>query len=252
MSKLPSYRQRRRWSHVEVEGGSGEGGKTGGGERGGGERGGGERGGGRVNPIVRVDVVELEPQRGAPLLHEAHMELLMEALGPTALRGDDDDEEEEEEEDGREEAAAAASSSPLNGASTRDHSWPRGRTPAAPQAPPLPVRPWSVYAEALEWPASLPLPLPSGDPGEAVGAGGAGGAGGWNATAEIYSLDTPLLLSFATEHGVHAALAARGEDDDDDDDDEEEEEEEVDDDEAARLANDVAAPVPMEKSMDVS
>ena len=142
-----TYTQRRRWNEALV---------------------GGDGDFGNESQVRSVDIVEIEPQRGAPVLHDAHVQLLTELLGPNAFEEIDD----------------------------------------APQA-----RPWSVYAE---------------DPIYTAGVGETGVV-----TVEVFSLDTPLLLSFVAEARAQAALAATeqdpdeaegGEEDDEDDDDDGQEE----------------------------
>ena len=121
----------------------------------------------------RMDVMELEPQRGAPLLHDAHLQLLIETLGPAAI-----------EDDGDGDMQTAQ------------------------------MRPWAVYAESSAEHA-VPPALVSMASSSATQEGG-----DWSATAEVFSLETPLLLSFAVDAQEQASLAAAmGEDEDNDDDD---------------------------------
>ena len=147
-----------------------------------------------------VEVLEVEPQRSTPLLHTAHLELLREVLGRDAIEREDD------ESGGRH---------------------------------------WAIYAEDLT--RRLPHEGEDGGAGGAGGAGEGGGEGGgvgccghgeeggtgegWQAVAEVFSLDTPLLLAFATEastrraheavdaamHEAHAQGHDEHEEDDDDD-----------------------------------
>ena len=165
-----TYRQHRRWSDggdpasgVELPGGTGYG-------------------------TEQIEVIELVPQAGVPLLHDIHLELLRGALGDTLS-----------EVLNKEFTAEAAE---VGGAAG-------GR------------RQWVIYAEDLT--AVAPdHGSGGGGGGSGGGKGGAGGGGSlaemeemgvksewpasgstggapWHAVAEVFSLDTPLLLAFAGE-----------------------------------------------------
>ena len=132
----------------------------------------GSGGGGGGGGATLVEVVELKPEHGAPLLRDAHLDMLREVLGSAAMAaaaGGVDEEEEEED-----------------------------------------TQPWGVYREVL------------GDAREVEG---------WEATAEVFSLDAPLLLAFAAEAEAHASMLAALTA-------EEQDEEYEDDDEAAEIGDD--------------
>ena len=191
--RLPAYRQRRRWLEVGVQvpdGSSGHGApalhpgtgasnaSSNGHDASNGQAATGQAATGQASAqaavvSAKVDVVELTPQRGAPLLHDAHLELLLELIGPNALEDE----------------------SSSGGDALRD-------------------RPWSFYTETLDGLSTLAnAHSGGGDEGLEMG------LANWNATAEVFSLDAPLLLAFAAEHGAQVSLAAAlGRDEDEDED----------------------------------
>lgn len=118
-----------------------------------------------------IEMLELRPLTSAPLLHDTHMQMLREVLGADAIDEDDD-----------------------------------GRH-----------RPWSIYAEDLS--VSSPAELrsaphrPKVEPQACKHSGTTAMGnekGGWHAAAEVFSLDTPLLMAFAAEEAeraLHMAVA---------------------------------------------
>ena len=174
--RLPSYRQRRRWGDavwgtIALGGGGGRerDERSGGAGEGGG--GGGDGGGGGGGDVTRVSVLELEPQMGAPLLRDAHLDLLRQVLGPEALG--------EIAHDGNEAHASQQR------------------------------QPWSVYVkQSLGGGGGEDGGERRGGGGGGGGAwsGDGGGGGEWIASAEIFSLDTPHLLAFAVEADAEAGM----------------------------------------------
>ena len=71
---------------------------------------------------------------------------------------------------------------------------------------PASSRPWAIYTEDLSVHAGRTTLVSRDD-------------GGWTAAADLFSIDTPLLLSFVVEQGTRVGLlrAGRGVADDDDD-----------------------------------
>ena len=128
-----------------------------------------------------IDVIELQAQPNAPLLHDAHLELLRGVLGSGAL-----DEADEDAKGAKGELAGELQGGPTHAS-----------------------RPWTVYTEDL---SSIAQPLGSAAGGSlTLGAGDA--AGGWQAVVELFSIDTPQLLVFAMEAGRPAGLAGGSSDD---------------------------------------
>jgi hypothetical protein len=118
-----------------------------------------------------LEVIELTPPPGARLLHDVHLQMLEELLGPVAMMQDDCD---------------------GGGGSLGD-------------------RPWSVYVETSH---AAPTPPPTATDGSAI-------------VAEVFSVDTPLLLAFAAQSRTQAdlleALDASGDEFMGDEDEEEDE-----------------------------
>ena len=120
-----------------------------------------------------VEMIELEPQYGAPLLRDAHLDLLRQLLGAEAM------------ESGEAEAT--------------QHE-----------------QPWAVYVERMSGagvgsaatPGDPALDMSDGSVDAQPGACGSGAeeANGWHASAEIFSLDAPMLLSFAADHEAEAGM----------------------------------------------
>ena len=128
-----------------------------------------------------VEVLELAPQFGAPLLRDAHLDLLREVLGPGALEEADD-------------------------------------SPSQQQ-----VQPWGVYVERLCGSGAPGTPNDAASPldvSDAPQTTTPPGGEGWYAVAEVFSLETPMLLSFAAEDDAESAMMrelAETLDEDDDD-----------------------------------
>lgn len=234
--RLTAYVQRRRWTEILVTAEQDEVRGMKGGHEGGSVRSAAATASRRAPSAnaasARIDVVEIEPQRGAPLLHDTHLELLLEALGPNALLDDE------------------GGMGGLDGLGFLSGAGGSGGIATTQEAGSLQTsRPWCFYAEALEWPAALQRPAAAGatppSVAEALATEGPKRMGAaWSATAEVFSLDAPLLLAFAAEQATHAALAARAESEDAIEDDVDVEEDLYDDeDELARRANDVATPM---------
>ena len=75
-----------------------------------------------------------------------------------------------------------------------------------------PERPWAVYAETLSTLGTADAPEARHRAAHAPPL-----SGEWHASLEIFSLDTPLLLAFATEAEQRIVIACASDDDDDDD-----------------------------------
>ena len=74
---------------------------------------------------------------------------------------------------------------------------------------PIADRPWVLYAETLAGPQIATAFATADYDG--------GHTSEWSAKANVFSLDTPLLLSFAVEAGTHADFRAAAADSEDDD-----------------------------------